>query len=53
MEYGKEKRAMLVMKNGKQCLTDRMNYQIKTKLEHPEKRKRTNTWASWKLTPSN
>ena len=27
--------------------------QTKTKLERPEKRKSANTWAYWKLTPSN
>ena len=27
--------------------------QIKTKLERTEKRKPTNTWKYWKLTPSN
>ena len=29
------------------------NYQVKTKLERSKERKPTNTWASWRLTPSN
>ena len=52
MEFGIEKCAMLVMKSGKRHLTE-WNYQIKTILERPEKRKRTNPWASWRMTPSN
>ena len=49
MEFGIEKCAVLVMKNGKQHLTDRM----KTRVEHSEKTKPTNTCASWTPTPSN
>ena len=52
MESGIEKCAMLVMKSGKRHLTE-WNYQIKTRLEYSERRKRTNTGASWKLTPLN
>ena len=52
MEFGIEKCAMLVIQSGKRNLTE-WNYQIKTKLEHSKKRKRTNTWAFWRLTPSN
>ena len=52
MEFGIEKCAMLVMKSGKRQLRE-WNYQIKTRLEHSQKRKPTNTWASWRLTPSN
>ena len=37
------------MKSGKR----HMNYQITTELERSKKRKPTNTWASWRLTPSN
>ena len=53
MEFGIEKCAMLVMKSGKWHMTDGMNYQITTKLERSEKMKPTNTWVSWRLTPSN
>ena len=52
MEFGIEKCAMLVMKSSKWHLMD-WNYQIKTSLERSQKTKPTNTWASWKLTPSN
>ena len=45
IEFSIEKCAMLVMKSGKQHLTE-WNYQIKTTLECLEKRKCTNTWAS-------
>ena len=40
------------MKSRKQHLTERNN-QIKTKIEHLEKRKPTKSWGYWKLTPSN
>ena len=49
MESGIEKCAILVMKSEKQQMTDG----IRTKLGHLEKRKSTNTWVSWRLTPSN
>ena len=52
IEFGIEKCAMLVMKSGKRHLTDGMNDQIKTRLEHSERRKPTNTWASWSSTLS-
>ena len=45
MEYGIEKCAMPVMKSGKRHLTDG--------LEPSKKTKPRNTWASWKLAPSN
>ena len=53
MKFGIERCAMLEMKSGKRHLTDGRNYQVKTKSELSEKRKPTNTWASWRLTPSN
>ena len=53
MEFGLEKCAMLVMKSGKRHLTDGMELPNQTRLEHSEKRKHTNTWVSWRLTPSN
>ena len=49
MEFGIEKCVMLLMKSGKQ----HTNYQIRTKLGRSEKIKPTNTWVSWRLTPSN
>ena len=42
----------LVMKSGKRYLTE-WNYQLKIRLEGSKKRKCTDTWASWRLTPSN
>ena len=53
MEFGIDKYVMLVMKSSKRHLTEEWNYQINTRLEHSEKTKPTNTWASWRLTPSN
>ena len=47
MEFGIEKCAMLVMKSGKQYLTDWREQPNQNKLERSEKRERTNTWASW------
>ena len=41
------------MTSGKRLLTDGMEQPNQEKLERLEKRKRTNTWASWKLRPSN
>ena len=56
MEFGIEKCAMLVMKSGKRHMTDGMELpnhdQITTKLERSKKIKPTNTWVSWRLTPS-
>ena len=43
---------MLVMKNGKRHLIDGMELPNQDKIR-AEKRKPTNTWSSWKLTPSN
>ena len=45
-------RKMYHSSNEKRQLTE-WNNQIKTKLEHLKKRKPTNTWGFWKLTPSN
>ena len=53
MEFGIEKYAMLVMKSSKWHPTDGMDSQIKARLERSEKKKPTNTWPSWRLTPSN
>ena len=59
MEFGIEKCAMLVMKNGKRQLTDGMEQlnkdKIKTLAENEKARRKRNllTWASWRLTPSN
>ena len=50
IEFGIEKCAMLIMKSRKWT---KWNLQTKTKLERLEKRKPTNTWRYWKLTPSN
>ena len=52
MEFGIDKCIMLVMKSGKRHLKE-WNYQIETRLERSEKRKRTNTRAFWRLTLSN
>ena len=52
IEFGIEICAMLVMKSGKRHLTGGGNYQIKTRLKRSERRKSTNTWTSWRLTPS-
>ena len=53
MEFGIEKCAMLLMKSEKDTLQTEWNYQIKTKLERSAKRKPTNIWGYWKLTPLN
>ena len=53
MEFSIEKCAMLVMKSGKRHLTDGWNYQTRIRENHSQKTKPTNTWASWRLTPSN
>ena len=52
-EFGKEKCAMLVMKSGKRHLTDGMELPNQDKVKRTHKTKPTNTWASWRLTPSN
>ena len=41
MEFCKEKCAMIVMKSGKQHMTEEWNYQIMTKLEHSENHQTT------------
>ena len=53
MEFGIAKCAMLVMKSGKRHMTEEWNYQITKKLERSKKMKPTNTWESWRQTPSN
>ena len=50
MKFGREKCAMLVMKSGKLI---EWKYQIKTGLDRSQKTKPSNTWVSWRLTPSN
>ena len=50
---GIEKCIMLIMKSGKRHMTDGMELLKQEKLERSGKRKRTNTWEYWKLTPSN
>ena len=41
------------MKSGKRDLTHGMELPIRTRLERSERTKPINTWASWRLTPSN
>ena len=53
MEFGMEKCAMLVMKSGKRHMTDGMELPKQHKIRTLEKMKPTNTWVSWRLTPSN
>ena len=53
MEFGIEKCTMLVMESGKWHRMDEVKLTIKKSSEHSEKRKATNTWVYWKLTPSN
>ena len=53
MEFGIEKCAMLVMKSDKPHMTDGIELPNPDKLERSEKMKPTNTWGSWRLTPSN
>ena len=53
MEFGIEKYAMLVMKSGKRDITDGMERPNQDRLELSKKTKPTNTWTSWRLTPSN
>ena len=54
MEFGIEKYAMLVMKSGKRHMTDGMELPNHDELRMlGRKRKTTNTWVSWRLTPSN
>ena len=54
MRFGIEKCAKLVMKSGKKHLTDGMELPNQDKIiTLREKKKPTNIWASWRLTPSN
>ena len=53
MKFGIEKCAILVRKSGKRHLTYGIELPNQGILECSEKSKHTNTWASWKLTPSN
>ena len=53
MEFGIEKCAMLDRKSGKQHMTDEIELLNHHRIRTLEERKPTNTWASWKLTPSN
>ena len=53
IEFGIEKCTVLIMKNGKRHMTDGMELPNQEKLERSKKRKPTNTWEYWKLTPSN
>ena len=45
--------AMIVMKSGKGHLTDGKELQSQDKIRTLGERKPTNTWTSWRLTPSN
>ena len=53
MELAIEKCAILIMKRGKQKITEGIELPNKKKSERLEKRKRTNTWEYWKWTPLN
>ena len=53
MKFGIEKCTMLVMKSGKQQLTGGLEQPNQYKIRTLGEKKPTNTWASWKLTPSN
>ena len=54
MGFGIEKCAMLVMISRKRHSMDGIELpNQEKKIERSEKRKRTNTWEYWKLTPSN
>ena len=52
MEFGIEKCAMLVMKSGKPHMTDGMEQPNQDKIRTLGENEPTNTWVSWKLTPS-
>ena len=47
MEFG-----MIVMKSGKRQRTDGIELPNREKIERSEKLKPTNTWESWKPSPS-
>ena len=51
MKFGIEKGAMLVMKSVKLHMTEGIDLPNQGKIEHSRKRKRTNTWEYWQLTP--
>ena len=53
MEFGIETCAMLVMKSGKRYSTGGMELPNHDRIRTLKKRKPTNTWVSWRLTPSN
>ena len=51
MEFGREKYALLIMKNRKWYKTEGTELPNQGKLDRSEKT--TNTWGYWKMTPSN
>ena len=54
MEFGIDKSAMLEMKSRKQQTTEGIKLpKSRENRNSQRKRKRTNTWEYWKLTPSN
>ena len=53
MEFGKEKCAMLFIRKRKKQMMEGIELIDQEKIEHPEKRKLTNTWKYLKWTPSN
>ena len=53
IEFDQEKYVLLVMKSSKRHLTDGMEQRIQDKVRTLGEKKPTNTWASWRLTPSN
>ena len=53
VEFGIEKCAILVMKSCKRHLTDRMELPSQDKIKTLGEKESTNTWESWRLTPSN
>ena len=53
VEFCIEKCAMLVMKSGKRHMTEGIELPNQEKSKHSEKKKPTNTWEYWKLTPWN
>ena len=53
MEFGIEKHAMLVMKIGKRHMADGMELPNHDRIRTLEENETYNTWASWRLIPSN
>ena len=53
MEFCIEKCAMRDMKSGKRHMTDGMELPNHDRIRTLEENETTNTWASWRLTPSN